>query len=389
MAGLTSTGFDRKTFEQILAAMQKVTSDNISPNLQYGATSSIGQILNSVAAEVAAIWEGLEEADAGMDPDRATEDQFEQICLLTGVRRRGETAGLVTATVDLDAATYAAGTLIANVTDDPENTWTNREEIVAPGGATPAIFESINTGSGAVAAAGTLIIISSPVSGWNSITNAADATKGKDIELIGELGVRREDSLAAAGSGTLAATVADVGALEGMIDVRGDENTSDRIALGRPPHSIEITVWSGDPAAVADNDIAQAILDSKGGSARAFGADSGTAIDGEGDLQTVEFTKATEVEIFVSVTIISTTGVKIADVQAAILAEFSEGGREIGDDVIYNRMSGSVFIDGVDNYSSFTMGTAPAPAGTSDIGIAGAETATLDVVNIVVTGDVS
>jgi len=381
MAGLTSTGFQRKTFEEIVAAMESSLRATVSPTLVFGAESSIGQVVNSSAAEIADVWEATEEAYGGLDVDNATADRFEALCLLTGVRRLGPTAGLCDATVDLDASqTYAPGAMVAHVLDDTDNTWQNRDTVTSTTATTyPAVFVSQATGSAAVAPTGTLTVIASPVAGWNSITNATDATPGTDIESLGALAIRRQDSLGGAGRGTLAAIVADVSALTGMLDVFGIENTQDVSVSGRPPHSIEIVAWSGSVPAVADDDIAQAIFDAKG-AVETFGADTGNATDSEGGTKVISFTEATESVTTVAVTIVSAAGYDADAVKAAIKAAFDQD-REIGTDIVYNLLTSSVFeVDGVDNWSAFTVN-----GGTSDVPIAEVVIATLALGGITVT----
>jgi hypothetical protein len=87
----------------------------------------------------------------------------------------------------------------------------------------------------------------------------------------------------------------------------------------------------------------------------------------------------------VEVEIESAVGVAIADVKAAILAAMPT---LVGGDVVYNRLSGAVFqVEGVDDFASFTVGTAPSPVGTSNVTITDAQIATLDASNIDVSGD--
>jgi hypothetical protein len=48
-----------------------------------------------------------------------------------------------------------------------------------------------------------------------------------------------------------------------------------------------------------------------------------------------------------------------------------------------------VFIDGVDDFASLTIGTAPSPVGTSNISVSNTQIAQIDRSNIELTGDVS
>src|SRR5690606_28310720 len=76
-------------------------------------------------------------------------------------------------------------------------------------------------------------------------------------------------------------------------------------ALGLPPHSVEVVVDDGDPPAVDDDAIAQAIFDSTGAGIQWYGSsgDSGTATDEEGTEYTVPFTRVQFVDIHLAYTL--------------------------------------------------------------------------------------
>jgi uncharacterized phage protein gp47/JayE len=165
-----------------------------------------------------------------------------------------------------------------------------------------------------------------------------------------------------------------------------EENTTDAPVGALSAHSFRAVVWDGSPAAADNDEIAQAIFDTKPAGIVSIGTQSGTAVQSDGTLVTVNFERATEVPIYVSANISSTTGVAASAIKAALLAVMPT---LVGGDVIYNKLAGAVFIDGVDDYVSFTIGTAPSPVGTSNITISATQIATLAESNIVLTGDVS
>jgi uncharacterized phage protein gp47/JayE len=252
---------------------------------------------------------------------------------------------------------------------------------------TGIVFQSELTGTTATAAAGTLTVIATPTTGWISITNPTDATPGTGVESIEAVRARREASLALAGSGPVDAIRADVLAVDGVLQVLVEENTSDATVGTLTPHSFRAVVWDGSPAAALDNDIAQAIQGSRPAGIPSLGDESGSAVKADGTSVTVNFARATEVPIYVSATIVSAVGVAAADVKAAIQAAMPT---LVGGDAVYKKLSGNVFdVDGVDDWTAFTIGTAPAPVGTSSITISSTQIATLDDSNIVLSGDVS
>lgn len=383
MPPLTDTGFERRTQADILESIQDAQRSTISAKLDLSNRTVLGSLNPIFAEHIDQLEQLAEEAYNAFDPDSATDDRFVAICLLTGVPRRGAAKGLVTATVNLQASkTYAAGDLVAHVTDEPTNRWLNRDEVVSTtAGNYSAVFESEFASSAAVALAGTLTVIASPVDGWNSITNAADADAGTDIESIEALRLRREQAVSLGGSRTRNAIRAKVVSLDGVLSCEVFENvTSATDGNGLPAHSIRAVVWDGSTPAADDDEIAQAIWDHKAEGISSGGGEAGTAQDEVAGPQTVNFARAVESAITVEVDIESTAGVSADDVKAAIIAQMPT---RVGQGVTYNKLTQAVFdVEGVDNWTLFEINgaTANLPALITTI-------YTLSSGDITVTGD--
>lgn len=387
--GLTETGFERPIQDEIAADIAADQRGTISAQLDVSESTVIGNLNNVFADQLAQAYEALEEAYNGHDPDNATDDRLVALALLTGTERRGAQQGSVTVTCTLAASkSYDVGELVVHAVDDPTNRWSNRDIVeTTTADDYEVVFLSENTGADVTAAAGTLTVIASPIDGFSAATNAEDATPGRDIEDIETLRARRENELALGGSGTVDALRAEVLQLEDVIECLVEENTTDSTVGDLPPHSFRVVVWDGDPGQVPDDDIAQTILDCGPAGIPAVGDESGNAVRSDGTVVTRAFQRAAVVDIYVSADIVASAGnVSAADVKAAIRAAMPT---VVGGDVIYNRLSASVFIDGVDDFTSFTIGTAPSPVGTSNISITNKQIAQLDDSDIVLTGDVS
>lgn len=388
MAGLTTTGFQRKILDEILSELADDERGRISAQLDVSERTAIGNINAIFADHHSQVWEALEELVAQFDPLNATDGRLVSLALLSGVERRGATSGLVTATVGLEAGqSFAAGDLVAHVIDEPDNRWVNRDAVASTSaGNYDVVFESEDAGAGAVAAAGTLTVIAQPVTGWNTVTNAEDATPGSDQESIEDLRARREASLSLAGSATVDAIRADVLAVEGVLQVLVEENTTDATVGDLPPHSFRVVVWDGDPGAADDDEIAQAIHGSRPAGIAAVGTESGTAVKTDGETVTVAFERAVGVDIYIDVDIVSELGVSSDAIKAAIL---DAAPTRLGEDVIVNRIGAAAFsVPGVDDTDFVQVGTSPSPAGTSNLSISNTEIALFDSARIVVTGDV-
>jgi uncharacterized phage protein gp47/JayE len=367
MAGVTPEGFTRKTFTQIQSDMQAYLRAKISKHLQLTEKTGLGNVVNSAADQLAELWEVGEFAYYAADKDNADEAAFVALCALTGTARRGAAKGVVNTTCAFDGGTiYPPGGLVAHVAGFPDNRWVNRDTVdtTAGAGSHLVVFLAETAGAKGIAAAGTLTKIAQPVSGWTSITNAIDATPGQDIESLEDLAVRRENELERSGTGPVSATAAAVSQLAGVLDVRWQENKTD-YATTLPPHSIRIIVWDGSSPAADDDEIAQAILDSSSGGVQTVGTQSGTAVDKDGTLVTVNFDRATALLIYVSIDVVGST----AGVAAAIVAAGEK--LHMGDDVIREKLKGAAAVlDTVNNIATCTLGTSPSPVGTSDIPVA-------------------
>jgi uncharacterized phage protein gp47/JayE len=383
---LTTEGFERPLQDDIAASIAADQRGTISAQLDVSESTVIGNVNNIVADRLALAYEALEEAVVMLDPDNATGERLVSLSLLTGTERRGPQPGSVTVTCTLAASTvFDAEELVVHAINEPANRWHNRDVVeTTTAGDYDITFLSEVAGSDAVAAAGTLTVIASPVDGFSAATNDEDATPGRDIEDIEDLRARREEELSLGGATTVDAIRAEVLQVEGVIEVLVEENITDVAVGDLTPHSIRVVVWDGDPGAVANNDLAQAIVPPAG--IATVGSESGVHVRSDGSTTTRNFERAEAVDIYVSADIESASGVLAEDVKDAIVAAMPT---LIGGDVKYNRISAAVFIDGVDDFVSLTIGTSPSPVGTSNIVISNTQIAQIDRTNIVLTGDVS
>lgn len=382
---VTATGYQRRTLDVILERVQTFLRDKISAKLDLSEKTVLGNSSNIDAVAVDELEQLVEEAYNAFDPDNASDDRLVALALLNGVTRRGASKGLVTATITLASSqSYAPGDLAAHVVDEPTNRWLNRDEVVSTfSGVYQAVFESENAGASAVAEAGTLTVIATPVSGWTAVTNAAAARPGEDIESIPALRVRREQSVSPGGSRTRGAIRAKLIGVEGVLDAEVFENVTGSVdANGIAPHAIRPVVWDGSPGAADDDAVAQAIYDHKAEGIVSQGAEAGIARDVVFGPVSVAFDRAETQSIAVAVEIESETGVAAEDVKALIVAAMPS---RVGKGVNYNRLSSSVFgLTGVDDWVSFTIN-----GGTIDLPAVQTRIYLLDEADITVTGDVT
>ena len=153
---------------------------------------------------------------------------------------------------------------------------------------------SVDTGP-VVGFANTITDIVTQVSGWTAAWNPLDATLGEDEETDSALRLRRAQSVATAGAGTVEAIRAAILAVGGVTAAFVLENTSDVVdGDGLPAHSVEVVVLGGTTA-----DLAAEIWATKGGGIYSSGDVASNIIDSQGFTQTVRFSRPTPVDIWV------------------------------------------------------------------------------------------
>ena len=437
---LDANGFTRTTLTEIKDAIDADLKSEVSDSLNTTATGAIGQISSIIANAISAREELAEEVYNALNPDAATGTSLDNLCALTGTIRLSATQGTLTAlctgtalatlsterkvslngyywtsssatalaatTAWASATAYTVGDVVTNDTPAKVYICTTAGTSAGSGGPTgtgTAItdgtvtwryvgdgdghveldFTADDYGDDPVAYTYNDLTIETATPGWESAMALEDATQGRDEETNAALRLRRAQDIAATGNATVRAITGDVSSVSGVTHVHVFENDADGTDEdGLPPHSIEVVVLGG-----TDNDVAQAILDSKGAGIQDYGASSGTATDVEGNSETVYFTRPTEVSIYVDVELTKDADYPTdgdTQVKTAIVDHGNALG--VGDDVVLSQLYDNIFsISGVVDVTLIEIGTAPAPSGTSNISIDDREVSDWDTSYITVT----
>lgn len=387
--GLTATGLAVPTVNDILTSIQTDELAQIDAGLDLASDQVIGQLNGIYASKLSELWELATAVYTGLDPDKATGQQLTAACALSGTTRKAATAGLVTTTCNFAASqTYTAGQLRANVSGQATNTWVNRDAITTgAGGNLSVVFVCEQTGPIA-ANAGTLTVITTPVSGWTSITNANDATKGTAQETDAALRLRRVAEQASAGSSNIDSTRTALTKVTGVQQAIVLENTGlITDANGIPGKSIRPIVWDGATPAASNSDLAAAIWTNKPSGIYVDGVTSATVYDATGTAQTVRFTRASQTLIYVTLTVKTDPATFVgtaATIQAAVAALGAS--QKIGGTVYALAIESAVLaIPGVVDVTAFAIGTAASPTLPNNISIGSTSIALFDTSRVTVT----
>lgn len=253
--GLTAAGFVLKPASVIDAEIADAqrASPALGADWDTSAESPSGQLNASIATKLAELWELAAVLYNACDPRNASFAALDAVCSLTGTVRSPATKGTATLTLRVAAGRTIPAGSIASVINQPTNRWVTLTAAVnASGSDADVIVTAEAEAAGAlVANAGTITVIATPVVGWLSVTNAADAATGSESERDPALRVRREKELGALGTSPVDAIRAALRRVSGVSVAEIAENDADVIVDGMPPHSIEAVVQGGTDAAVA------------------------------------------------------------------------------------------------------------------------------------------
>lgn len=309
---VTANGLEIPSFDQLLEEIEGSQKANVDPNLDTTPKSPVGQLNASFGAGLRDVWEGLEIAYNGFNPNAAENFLLDALCQITGTLRTPDAFSTLTATVTLAASTtLVAGCLFAQA-DPGTAVLVSIEDVTSTtAGTYPVKCRAVDPGPVACNA-GTLTVIRTPQPGLSAVTNATDAVLGRFADTDAELRVRRQNELRASGNATVDAILARLDALRlddgtaPIIEAAVIENTSDfPDALGRPGHSFECMIYDGDVPLSSEDDVyAQTIWDSHPAGIVPYGVNSsGTAVDSAGTSHEVLFTRPTIRPVKIKITL--------------------------------------------------------------------------------------
>lgn len=441
--GLLSTGFVRKTFDDIKTEMEEGFESAFGPSVNTTASSILGQQIGIFADQIDQLWEVALAVYSAYYPSSATDSSLDGVGSITGATRLAAASGTVTMTCAGDDTTplpvgrvvsssttstrwtsLAAGTIDTVATAWAPTTFYNLDDIkenggnlyiVTAAGTSAGAGGPTGTGSGIVdgtvtwnflgagdayteiefeaedtgplaGVAGSIDTIETPLSGWAGAINKADALPGRDLESNAAYRLRRLQLLRATGKATVEAIRALLLDVDDVTEAKVFENiTLVTDSNGLPGKSIEAVVQGGTAA-----DIGATLWAAKGGGLETFGDITEVITDSQGDSQSMKFSRADELVASIIINLTAKAATYPADgddqVKAAIAAEGNKG--QIGQIAYDTLLQAQAFqVSGVIDVTDFKISTnppdAPPPTISQDIVPTNRELVTFD------TGDIA
>lgn len=287
-----------------------ITADSAANRFTTDALASVGAASNS-DAWVVRIQEPISVGDSYIvqidaNPALATvaAPLDTPTLVSTGVRDALNGQGFATAAL---AGTDTAGSalIVIEVAGGPGNVATT-----ATGSALLDDLEAVRTAVTAtttgtlLASAGTLQTLANPIAGITGVSNDADATPGGAEESDDEFRARHLETLFANTARTDSGIRAAVSSISEMVEVNVTSNRTDVTdAMGRDPHSVEVTFLHPDPTSIY-SDVADAIAQQIPAGIKPYGQVNmglGTTVDGE--ILDVDATPVEKLYLWLTVTL--------------------------------------------------------------------------------------
>lgn len=394
--GVTDAGYVIKAQTDILASLiaRAKAAPLLGPNLDYSSASPLGQLLGLISGELAECEEHNAQVYAANDPEAATGAPLDNVCSITGTSRPDAAPSRsLSQTVNLDAGfTLNQSDALISPAGRPDLIFQmDQDSVTNPGGSAadiPCTFTCLTDGP-INADAGQLTSIINPILGWNSTTNTADVIPGRDVALDPELRALRTIELFTRGGSTVGAIRAHVQEVSGVLTSGVLENTSDAPdADGVPAHSFAVVLDDGAVPAAADNDVAQAIYDTRPAGIAGDGTDSGTATDsGDESTHLEHFRRNERKPVYIVATLTVSASFPVDGLQQVKDALKARGdGYAVGEDVVALFLRAACFnVAGVVDVPTFTLDFSPAPVNTGNLTVTTFQRATFDTSLITVS----
>jgi len=392
MAGITATGFIKKSRAEIQTELESKYQAAFGSNINLDPRSPFGQIIAIHADREAALWDLAESIYNSNFADTAFGSSLDNVASNNAITRLEATRSEVEVTFSGDNGTVIPVGFLVSVDNYPERQFATTEEVTISGGTAVVLAQAVNTGE-VIALAGTITVIDNPATGVDSVTNTLDAEGGRDVETDAELRARRFLQLQVPGTSSTEGVRSALLALDFVNDAFVITNRTDSTVDSRPAHSSEAFVDDGGDSS-NNEEIALTILNAKPEGAQHVGDVVINVTDSQGFIQEVKFSRPSEIDIYIDVDITKNTDISEGDLYPAtgddlVLEKILDYGSSliIARDVIVNRIIQAISeVPGVIGVAiTLKAGSPPSGSDTSNIPIDFDEKANFDSAFITVT----
>lgn len=360
------TGLVVDSLTDIRTAMRAEAVSVFGPQVQTGTDTVLGKLIDVFAIFAAENGELIQAIYDSFRPAAAEGVNLDSLVSIRGlVREPARASQALLSFTGVNGTIIPAGS-VYRVPNGPE--FATLADVTIVGGVAEALADCTVTGP-VEAVAGAITAQVTIIPGVATVTNAADAVVGRDIETDTELRQRFGQSAQATGAATDPAIRAALLALPIVDQAVVISNRSLVVdGFGIPPKSFRAIVWPDPGTLPADQSIFETIWEKQPAGISSDGTRSANVLDSQGFTQVVRYSLATELALTVEATLTTNPDFYPGDgddqVAAAILAYVA--GLSIGSDFI-NVQCLCAVTSAVPGITSLTiLATTTPPVGPGD-----------------------
>lgn len=382
MTQLTDTGLIVSRLDERIADLTTQFQGIFGATIVLDPDTVDGQTLGIFAESINNLDMLLGQIYGMLDPNTATGAALQRLVQLNGITQLPGSYSTVTLTLGGTVGTpINAGALFHSTATNA--TFATDVNVTIPMSGLIDVAATAAVIGAQAAPAGTITAIDTPVFGLQTVTNAAEAILGRDVETDGQLRARRSQSVAYPSQTIRDGIYAAIANLSGVLHAKVYENDQPVVdpVTGQAANSIYAVVDGG-----ADQDIRDAILLKKTGGIPTLGTVAGNATDSQGNVHLINFDRPTFTSIYVVVNVSARPGWPVdGDVQMQnAVVEWAAAHYDIGQEVIQGDIYEPLLTVPGRSITSVFIGLAPAPTLSANIPIAYNALADFDISRITV-----
>ena len=378
---LTELGFERPTYDDILAAQIDRAKELFGEDIETDETTPLGKYIRLNCTDLAECYEILEQVYYARFPHTASGTSLDRLCPFAGITRNQATCATHNVVFAGTAGEYVPAGFEVSTEDGGVVFHTYDALLIGDDGTVEGVVECEEAGTVGNVITGKINTIVNPDANVESVEHVGLAVAGEDVETDTELRQRFDKSISGAGSGTatsISGAISRVPLVDGVTVI---ENDTDGYVDGKPPHSFECFVLAPESQ---DTLVAEAIFSKKPLGIKSHGDVSVEVLDDYGNTHTVNFSRTVKISIYIKATISTNTQFEsdgVAQIKANIASYIN--GLTNGDDVYFPSIYSYIFkANGVVNVPSLSISTDGTTYDTNNVEVSAENVARIDTANI-------
>ena len=323
--GLSDSGFVARRAAFILTEIRDFIETETGETFDWDADIFWAVVTAAQAQQVGEVEQALQAVYDAFDPTNSTGLQLDIIGAIRGIPRNLPTYSTATVTLTGTAGTIIlAGKVVTGGGDDDEARWVLQEDVTIPApGFDTATVQAEELGA-TTAAPGDIDSITTPVSGWTAVTNAAAASTGTARETDAEYRVRQETSLQIRGSTSVASVLAgllDLDYIDAAVVIENDTGVAAAVGgVTVAAYTTAVFLLPNTLTTAQQAAMAEVIFDRLASGTPMQGGETATVTINALNTKTIRWEWGTDLTVNVATTVTLDTGFVLGDVDTDIEA---------------------------------------------------------------------